>query len=137
MSTLTRSAKPAKSWTANDLLAFNIQVISEDLQTFFGVASLPASDVLPMIWNRIDYSPAPGHRDPPAARFFARLNGVAERFDEVSAVKDFTLSLLDTFGYDGINAFVCSGTKIPFITCGQNVSAKPDIVIINPEEAGR
>lgn len=93
MSTLTRSAKPAKSWTANDLLAFNIQVISEDLQTFFGAASLPAPDVLPMIWDRIDYSPAPGHRDPPAARFFARLSGVAERSDEVSAVKDFTLSL--------------------------------------------
>lgn len=53
MSTLV-SAKVGKSWTADDLLSFNIHVIPEDPQTFFGVADLPAPEVPPVVWDHVE-----------------------------------------------------------------------------------
>lgn len=91
MSTLTRSAKLGRSWTPEDLLAFNIQVVLEDSRTFFGVADLPIPNVSPMIWDHIERSEDPEEvcSNWSAPRFFFYLEEVGNRPGEVAAVGDF------------------------------------------------
>lgn len=138
MSTLTRTAKSWRSWSTDDLLAFNIQVIPEDPQAFFGV-HLSAPNVPSMILDHIEYI-RDSQEGPPtrtATHFFFRLREVMERPDEVSAVHDFILFLLETLEFNSMKGFVMFGTKIPFTMCGKDVIAKPDIVVIDPSGVKR
>jgi hypothetical protein len=43
--TKSRPAKIGRKWTQDDLLAYNIKVVYQDLETFFGVKDLPPPNV--------------------------------------------------------------------------------------------
>lgn len=45
MAEISRSAKSGDAWTSNDLAAYNIQLVYQDTQTFFGEGPLPAPPV--------------------------------------------------------------------------------------------
>ena len=44
-SSKSRPAKMGRKWTQDDFLAYNIKVVYQDLQTFFGIKDLPSPDV--------------------------------------------------------------------------------------------
>ncbi|KAF8969914.1 hypothetical protein BDZ97DRAFT_1596519, partial [Flammula alnicola] len=54
MANIIRSAKSGSDWTMNELLAYNIHVVDEDVATFFGHPNLPAPTVDPIILNNSD-----------------------------------------------------------------------------------
>jgi len=53
MANAVRSAKPGDRWGINELIAFNINVVREDVETFFGSADLPQLAVSPVILNNL------------------------------------------------------------------------------------
>ena len=62
MDSFIRSAKSGNYWTEDDLQAYNIQIQSEDVATFFGDPNLPLPEVDEEILTTLegkDMSPTP------------------------------------------------------------------------------
>jgi hypothetical protein len=62
MTAIIRSAKSGSDWTTNDLRAYNVNVVNEDIATFFGIDHLPPPPVRQAILTNLDY-PANGLPD--------------------------------------------------------------------------
>ena len=62
-------AKSGSDWTTNDLRAYNVNVVNEDIATFFGMDHLPLPPVRQAILTNLDY-PANGLPDREDRLFF-------------------------------------------------------------------
>jgi len=133
MPAVTRSAE--KGWTAKDLLSFNIQVVPEDTQTFFGVADLPKPDVPSTVWDNAQ-RPQVNPSTLFESGFFFRLEEVMDRPDEVAPVHEFVTFLLRTLKFNIKWRMIHGGTDLQFTMCGTEVSTKPNVVIIDHAEIG-
>ena len=59
MANLVPSAKPVNRWGPYELIAFNINVVSEEVETFFGNADLPQLTVSSVVLNNLEESTDP------------------------------------------------------------------------------
>ena len=59
MATITQLAKSASDRSVNELFAYDIRVVNENVATFLGSPNLPQSTLDPVILNNIDASPGP------------------------------------------------------------------------------
>lgn len=130
MATLIRSAKSGSAWTPNDLRAFNIQVLREDIQTFFGMADLPVpQNISPVIWNNAE-APA-GQLSKTEKHFFAYLeDAMRNPPGEKSLVDDFAVFLLGMLDYDDGQRVLHTRKEMSFYMCGSKVDAKADVTVI-------
>ncbi|KAK0221372.1 hypothetical protein IW262DRAFT_1373266 [Armillaria fumosa] len=135
MANIVRSAKSGSDWTVNELLAYNINVVDEDVATFFGLPNLPAPTVDPIILNNPDKPPGPITRS--TRLFFRYLKDTTERFPPgaatKSAVDDFASYLLGMLGYDEPDRVIHQRMEIGFIMCGMRVDAKPGICVLDDD----
>ena len=81
-------------WTVNELFAYNIRVVNEDVATFFGSPDLLQSTLDPIILNNADAPPGPSSKS--TRLFFLYLTDAATRFPPgaATAVNDFATFLL-------------------------------------------
>ena len=65
MATLIQSVKSGSDWGQNELRAYNIQVVNEDLITFFGTGQLPPPTVHTVVLANESYPAAglPNNKD--------------------------------------------------------------------------
>ncbi|KIJ31389.1 hypothetical protein M422DRAFT_185989 [Sphaerobolus stellatus SS14] len=133
MANLIRSAKSGSDWTKNELFAFNIAVVNQDVATFFGDPNLPASTIDPIILNNLD--PPPGPVAKSTRLFFRYLKDAMERFPQgaltESAVDSFAAYLLGLLDYDEPDRVVHQRLEIGFVMCGSRVDAKPDVCVMD------
>ncbi|KAK0450584.1 uncharacterized protein EV420DRAFT_1630611 [Desarmillaria tabescens] len=133
MANIIRSAKSGSNWTINELLAYNINVLDEDVATFLGHPNSPAPTVDPIILGNPDTPLGPIMRS--ARLFFCYLKDVTERFPPgaptESAVHDFASYLLSLLRYDEPDRVIHQQVEIGFIMCGMRVDAQPDICVLD------
>ena len=134
MANLERWAKPPDEWITYDLDVFNIQVISEDAQTFFGVpeSDLPTPQTIsPVILNNLTVPTTPNDTLSKTERLFFAYLEDAMRFyaEEESQVKDFVVFLLGLLDYD-VGPYILHTRKdLLFYTCREYAAAKADVVL--------
>ena len=121
MANIIRSPKHGRDWTKNDLRAYNIEVVSENVATFFGNADLPPPNISPSILAHETY-PAAGL--PTDDRLFFDL-----LYD--SAVDDFAVHLLRLLGYAEPNRYFVTQKDIPLHMCSDFTYTKPDICVVD------
>ena len=100
MATLIRSAKSGSDWGRNELRAYNIQVVNEDLVTFFGTRQLPPPTVRTAVLANESY-PAAGLPNNEDRLFFLYMHeAMLHSPGEESAVDDLAAHLLTTVKTD-------------------------------------
>lgn len=129
MSTITCKAKLGSDWGMNELSAFNIEIIHEEPEQFFG-CSLPRDlNFIPsMILDNVH---KPQDATGAEAKFFAYLENAIHcvPLDKESFVIDFVVVLLGLMGYDQHHRVIHTRPEIPFEMCGEHVIAKADVCI--------
>ena len=138
MATLIRSAMSGSDWGRNELRAYNIQVVTEDLVTFFGTDQLPPPTVRAAVLANESY-PAAGLPNNDDRLFFRYMHeAMLHPAGEESAVDDFAAHLLEMIGYDQPDRLVRQRKDIPLYMCGSNVHAKTDVCVVDcsPENKG-
>ena len=134
MAAIIRSAKSGSDWTTNDLRAYNINVVNEDIVTFFGIDHLPYPPVRPVILTNLDY-PANGLPDREDRLFFDYMHyAMLTPPGEVSAVNDFAAHILSMLRYDEPDRVIRQRKDIPLFTCGSETHAKTDICVMDRKE---
>jgi hypothetical protein len=128
MANLIRRPIPGKNWTAHELSAYNISIVQQDEQSFFG-SPLPAFNG-PLGFVQYE-NPVPG-LDKPSLALIKRLK-LAERIvkGETSAVDGFTAEILRALGFETGDALVCTRKSILLDICGRyDVETKADVCIV-------
>ena len=130
MANIIRSPKHGRDWTKNDLRAFNIEVVSENVATFFENADLPPPNISPSILAHETY-PAAGL--PTDDRlFFDLLDEVMHPCPvEKSAVDDFAVHLLRLLGYAEPNRYFVTQKDIPLHMCSDYTYTKPNVCVVD------
>ncbi|KAF8342276.1 uncharacterized protein EI90DRAFT_1325241 [Cantharellus anzutake] len=128
MANLIRSAKSGSDWGENELYAFNIGIANEDAYEFFGHPLPDQLDVSPVILSNIDEPPDATKAD---IDFFAYLeDAIAIPPNEESFVDDFASIVLKLMGYDSGRRIIHQQKELSFEMCGQRVSAKTDVCVM-------
>jgi len=131
MAAIIRSAKSGSDWTTNDLRAYNINVVNEDIITFFGIDQLPPPPVRQAILTNLDY-PANGLPDREDRLFFDYMHyAMLTPPGEESAVDDFAAHILSMLQYDEPDRVIRQRKDIPLFTCGSDMHAKTDVCVMD------
>jgi hypothetical protein len=134
MAAIIRSAKAESDWTANDLQAYNVIVVDEDVAAFFGDTQLPPPPVRQAILTSVDY-PENGLPDKEDRLFFSYMRYAMLRAKpgEESLVGDFvgdfTRHLLSMLHYDDYDRVTRWNAYMPLFMCGSNVDTQADIYV--------
>jgi hypothetical protein len=99
MANLVRSEKSGSSWGVNKLIAFNIEIIDVNAQTFFGNAILPQVTLSPVILDNFEEPAGPLHKAD--MDLFAYMeDAMIIPPGEESLVDDFAAFVLKMMRYD-------------------------------------
>jgi hypothetical protein len=134
MAAIIRSAKAESDWTANDLQAYYVIVVDENVVTFFGDTQLPPPPVRQAILTSVDY-PENGLPDKEDRLFFSYMRYAMLRAKpgEESLVGDFvgdfTRHLLSMLHYDDYGRVIRWNASMPLFMCGSNVDTQADIYV--------
>src|ERR1700691_6228339 len=105
MANLVRSAKSGSNWGMNELIAFNIEVIDVNAQTFFGNTILPQLTVSPIILDNLEEPAGPLHKAD--MDFFAYMeDSTTIPPPEHSLLDDFAAFVLNMMRYDEVCLFI-------------------------------
>ena len=130
MADIVRSAKPGVRWGPHDLLAFNLNVVREDVETFFGNADLPQLTVSSVVLNNLKEPTGPLLKSD--MDFFAYLEDAMAMNPDLESpyVADFVTFILKMMHYDEGRRVVHSREEIGFEMCGERVTASPDVCVM-------
>ncbi|KAJ7306836.1 hypothetical protein DFH08DRAFT_793238 [Mycena albidolilacea] len=141
MANIVLSAKPSNQWTFNELAGLNISIEAVAAPSFFGSAlpDLQTDPTLlahPVLIENLTHPSDAISKD--NSLFFRYLRHATRRFTlgpaTDSAVNDFTAFLLRMLDYDEPKGLVHQRMELDLMMCGQWVTAKPDVVIMNDQD---
>jgi len=135
MANLVRSAKSGGRWGMNELIAFNIQVIDVNAQTFFGNAILPQPTVSSVIPDNLEEPAGSLHKAD--MDFFAYMeDAMTISLGEESLVDNFAAFILKVMRYDEGRHIIRLWKERVFEMCGQCVGAKADVCVMECSGTG-
>lgn len=135
------SAKSAKDWTSNDLLAYNIVIEVQDATTFFRgqgpssqsllnhdshhafLSNVSATDIVDDGWFHV-------------VRYMDMVMSPISAGEDSSVVVDFTKELLRMLGYHNRRMVLRSRKDLPLYVCGQWMHGTADVCVVDTEEGG-
>ena len=128
---LIRSAKSGRNWAENELLAYKIQVSSQEAPQFFGRELCPIDHLDAKLLSTIDPSIA-SNLSKETYRFLALLD-LASHADvgQESAINDFRKAVLEVTGYDELGTILRSRYDIPFTIAGETRTAKTGLCLVH------
>jgi hypothetical protein len=119
----------------NELIAFNIEVIDVNAQTFFGSAILPQLTVSAVILDNLEEPAGPLHKAD--MDFFAYMeDAMIIPPGEESLVDDFAAFVLKMMRYDEGRRVIHLRKEMGFEMCGQRVDAKTDVCVMERSGTG-
>ena len=134
MAQLIRSAKPGSDWTANELDAYHITVVSQTKQQFFGVPSLPAP-ARPSLVGFMTTEDRQLAVDSETRKMLHYLDlALDPKAGQEAAVFNFTSKLLEKLGYDDGDRIIFVRHALPLVICGVSSSAQTDICVMDDNE---
>jgi hypothetical protein len=132
MANLIRSAKSGSDWTTAELKAYNITVVSQDAQTFFGVHPLLEPQVDAEILN---VPTADAMTNDANYHLLCYTDLVMNRVPtQESSVDDFSVALLRSLGHETRGRNIYTHLDINLLVCGEIRHAKTDVCIEDDTE---
>jgi hypothetical protein len=123
---------PSKSWTFNELDAYNIRIKTVDTKAFFGLTALPHPSVDPVILQNAEDPRDHGvalELSQDVRRFYIYLHD-ATKNDQTSLADDFTHHLLgDLLRFDKPRGITRIRLTLPFIMSGRRVNPKASVSV--------
>ena len=118
MANVVRFAKPGNRWGPYELFAFNINIVSEEVETF-GNADLPQLTVSSVVLNNLEEPAGPLLKSD--MDFFAYLEDAMVMNPDMESpyVADFVAFILKMMHYDEGRRVVHSREEIGFEMCGE------------------
>jgi len=130
MANLLRFAKSGSSWGTNELEAYNISIVEQGQETFFG-GPLPAYTGPAGFLQHEDRVQG---LDASSLALIKRLDLAMKVMDgEESAVDDFAAELLRAMGYETEETVIRTRKSIRLIMCGEQVYAKTDVCVLDAD----
>ncbi|KAF8901339.1 hypothetical protein CPB84DRAFT_1777593 [Gymnopilus junonius] len=131
MANLTRTAKSGDEWTANDLAAYNIQIVSQDAAKFFGHATIPLPRHNLDLFEKKTSDEMESEDSYQVARYMELA--MAPVPEEESAVVDYIMQVLHAMGYaeKSLKRDLRSREKIPLLICGEWKRADADVCLMD------
>src|SRR5258708_17122955 len=115
MANFIRRAKPGSDWTANELLAYNIQVHSQSAENFFN-HPLPTLDGIdPLLVSGTHNTEGLTDRTHRLLEYISLASEL--RVVQESAVDDLTRELLRELGYEEHDPLLRTHYDIPLVIC--------------------
>ena len=127
MAETIRSAKSGSDWTRNELIAYNIKIVPQTPNQFFGAvgASLAHLDPL-IITGFVDTE----NLSDATLRYLTHLDHAAHAGQE-SLIDEFSRQTLDLLGYSERGLTLYTRFSIPLTICGDDKSAQTDVCLVN------
>ncbi|KDR68397.1 hypothetical protein GALMADRAFT_257062 [Galerina marginata CBS 339.88] len=133
MANLIRSAKSGNDWTARELAAYNITIVSQTKNEFFGTNELPAPG--PLTRSLVAFMTNDDRANAPDDESWRLLHYLDLALDpkagQEAAADNFTAKLLEKLAYNGGRRIVFMRRALPFLTCGVTSSAQTDICVMD------
>ena len=130
MANLLRFAKVGNSWCANELVAYNISIVEQGQEEFFG-GPLPAYTGPAGFMQHQDRVQG---LDASSLALIKRLDLAMKVMDgEESAVNDFAAELLRATRYETEETVIRTRKNIRFIMCGEQVYATTDVCVLDAD----
>jgi hypothetical protein len=134
MAQLIRSAKLGSDWTANELAAYHITVVSQNKQQFFGVPNLPA----PARPSLVGFMTTEDRQHAPDSETRKLLHYLDLALDpkvgQEAAVDNFAAKLLEKLGYDDGDRIIFIRRALPLVICGVSSLAQTDLCVMDDDE---
>ena len=117
---MVRSAKSGSDWTGDELIAYNIKIVPQTPEQFFGAAavagvSLDGLDPSIITGSTTDTT----NLSDTALRYFSYLD-LAAHASQKSLIDDFSRETLDLLGYSERGLALSRRYNIPLTTCGDD-----------------
>jgi hypothetical protein len=133
MAKLLRTAKSGSDWTAHELNAYNIVVVSQNEVEFFGTADLPVPTD-PSLSGFLKNECRQTAMDKKTKQLIHHLDlAMNPKIGMEAAVDDFVAVLLRHLAYDR-DGIVLSRHVLPLVICGEDSTAQTDICIVDEED---
>jgi hypothetical protein len=134
MAQLLRTPKSGSDWTVNELCAYNITVVPQNKQEFFGTIDFPD----PSEPSLAGFMVAETRQDAADKRTKQLLHyldlAMDPKIGQEAAVDNFAAELLRGLEYDDENRIVFIRHAIPFLICGENSVAQTDVCVMDDNE---
>ncbi len=133
MAALMRSPKSGSHQGTNELMAFNIDMVDINIETFFGNAQLPDITLSHVILDNVEFDDAAADQlTKPELDFFQYMGvGMSIPPGEESTVDDFAAFLLKRMRYDEGRWIIETRKAMRFEMCGERVDAKVDVCVVD------
>jgi hypothetical protein len=130
MADLPRVAKCGNQWTTLELAAFNISIVPQTVDSFFGRSNLPNPSVTDTILTRQELTKNLRREE---REFFIHLYNISRRIpDRDSGVRDFTSVVLRLLHYDDTTQgfrIMSSKREMDFEMCAKRVKVHTDLIL--------
>ncbi|KAI9462863.1 hypothetical protein BJY52DRAFT_1255659 [Lactarius psammicola] len=134
MAQLLRTPKSGRDWTANELWAYNITVVPQSKELFFGTIDFPD----PTEQSLEGFTAAETRQDVADKRTKQLLHylnlATGPKIGQEAAIDNFAAELLKGLEYEDENRIVFIRHAIPFLICGVNSVAQTDVCILDDNE---
>jgi hypothetical protein len=131
MAQLLRTAKSGNDWTANELRAYNITVVPQNKELFFGTIDFP-DPAEPSLAGFITAETWQDASDKNTRQLLQYLDlAMNPKIGQEAAVDNLVAELLRGLDYDDENRIVFIRHAIPFLICGENLVTQTDVCIID------
>src|SRR5262245_38714014 len=126
MANLIRTPKSSRDWCTNEVLAYRITLLRQDVSEFFG-RELGSIDHLDQNLLSTTDPGSASNFSQETYRFLAYLH-LASR---AHAGRDFARSVLEVMGFDEPGTALRTCYSIPFTICGDNQVAETDVCLVH------
>jgi hypothetical protein len=136
MAKLLRTVKSGSDWTAHELRAYNITIVTQSKAEFFGTDNLP-DPTEPSIsgFMTTESRQAAQDKDKRTKQLLHYLDlAMDPKAGQEAAVDNFAAELLRSLDYDDKDRIVFIWHTIPFLICGENSAAHIDVCIMDDNE---
>lgn len=134
MAQIIRSAKCGSDWTINELAAYNISVVPETIQEFFGTPNLPACN-RPSLLGFMSTEDRQFAPDNETRKLLHYLDlALDPKGGQEAAITTLVTKLLEELGYDDGDRIIFPRRTLPFLICGIYSSALTDVCLMNDHE---
>ena len=134
MPNMLRFAKSSSDWTDNELCAYNITVVPQTKEQFFGSAEL-LRPTNPPIVGFMEVENRGGAEDPETRKLLHYLDlALDPKVGQESAVGNFASKLLEKLGYDAEDRIIFMRHALPFEICGTTSLTQTDVCIMDDNE---
>jgi len=129
MAELLRSAKSGSDWTRNELMAYNIRIVPQTPERFFGSAAAGVSlaELDPLIITGSTDTP---NLSDTTLRYLTYLD-LATHASQESVIDEFSRQTLDLLGYSERGLALLTRYNIPLTICADNKYAQTDVCLVD------